>query len=165
MIIRLTKKLADKIGEKPEALPPDPDPDPLGDWCANLFRVGGTQFILVTNSASLYSIVFPGRGITNFDRLVDATFDVMRNVMALDGIEDIWEKHILPLTGSVAVSKATNRSVLGSMNDFVIHAYDMIGGVVGPNLLVSVRLNQTPMGALKYGNPRERILKLATENK
>lgn len=89
----------------------------------------------------------------------------MRDVMALDGIEDIWEKRILPLTDSVAISKTTNRSVLASMNDLVIHAYYMIAGVVGPNLLVSVRLNKTPMGAMKYDNPREAIMKLAAENK
>jgi len=68
MIIRLTQKLAKKIGESPtEVLPPHSNP--FADWCGHLFQAGRTQFIIVTNTHSLYSFIFYGRGITNFQRV------------------------------------------------------------------------------------------------
>jgi len=65
MIFRLTLKLAKKIGIAPlPAISYDENRDPLMDWNADLFTVQRTQYIILTNTASLYSMVMHGRGIT-----------------------------------------------------------------------------------------------------
>jgi len=65
MILRLTAKLTRKLGMAPlPALPRDQGMNPLLDWHAHLFTVQRQQNILATNTASLYALVIPGRGIT-----------------------------------------------------------------------------------------------------
>ena len=61
MIIRLTEKLGRKIGIMPTELLPMTD-NPYLDWSAHLFRAGRNQYIILTNTPSLYSIVMIGRG-------------------------------------------------------------------------------------------------------
>lgn len=64
MIIRLTQKLGDKLGVKlRQSLPRDPNP--FADWTAHLFTAQRTQYILLANTASLYSVVLFGRGLTH----------------------------------------------------------------------------------------------------
>ena len=62
MILRVTAKLGKKIGIDP-ATRLDRDPNPFTDWTADLFRAGRVQYILVTNTASLYSMLMYGKGI------------------------------------------------------------------------------------------------------
>ena len=64
MIFRLSQKLIDKI--KAGALATLPlDENPFADWSAGLFLIGRSQYILVTNTKSLYSTVLPGKGVTD----------------------------------------------------------------------------------------------------
>jgi hypothetical protein len=63
MIFRLSQKLAKKV----KAAPTDvlsPELNPYADWSGHLFTSDRTQFILLTNTASLYSTVIHGRGVT-----------------------------------------------------------------------------------------------------
>jgi len=61
MIVRLSQKLNAKIkGGTLPTLPPDDNP--FADWSAHLFLVDRTQYILVSNTTSLYSIVMYGKG-------------------------------------------------------------------------------------------------------
>ena len=62
MIFRLSQKLAEKIKEAPSRSLP-PDPNPYADWSAHLFTAERTQYIILTNTPSLYSAVVYGRGI------------------------------------------------------------------------------------------------------
>lgn len=64
MILRLTLKLAKKIGIVPlPAIPYDENRNPILDWNANLFTVQRAQYIILTNTASLYSLIMYGKGI------------------------------------------------------------------------------------------------------
>jgi hypothetical protein len=59
MIFRLTQKLATKLKEgRLPSLPPDESP--YADWSAHLFTADRTQYIIVTNTKSLYSVVMYG---------------------------------------------------------------------------------------------------------
>ena len=70
MIIRLTQKLAKKIKvpqldylEKPE--------EPISDWTANIFNAGRNQYIIFTNSDTLFSLIFPGAGLNNSNKFIE----------------------------------------------------------------------------------------------
>jgi hypothetical protein len=57
MIFRLTHKLAKKIRIAPlQNLPPDRNP--FIDWTAHLFTAERVQYLIVTNTTSLYSLAF-----------------------------------------------------------------------------------------------------------
>ena len=64
MIFRISTKLGKKIHVTPDKMLPV-DPNPFADWSANLFDVGRSQYVLITNTISLYSVVMPGRGLRN----------------------------------------------------------------------------------------------------
>ena len=162
MIIRLTDKMAKKIKEA--ALPTiPPGTNPFVDWTARLFTADRTQYVLVSNTATLYSIVFYGKGITDANQLINRMLDTMRDVMKHDGFESIYEERIAPATGEFSFSRTGNRSVTGSMNDLVFGAkWHLIRDEMSP-YDVSFRLNKTPFSYLKHAYPRDTFGFMAPE--
>jgi hypothetical protein len=160
MIIRLTQKLAKKIKVAPTAALPR-DPNPFADWIANLFTAGRTQYIILTNSASLYSVVFYGRGITESDIFIDRAFSALAEHMRDAGHGAIFDKCIAPLAVETVFSKTGDRQVMGSVNDHVQRAQIYLEDLDASPHSVSLNLNGTPMGALDYRYPREALAKQA----
>lgn len=158
MIIRLTQKLAKKIKVAPTDAASRAE-DLFGDWAANLFTVGRTQYIILTHSVSLFSVVFPGRGIGDGDRFVAQALAALGEQMTDAGHGDIFDQHIAPLAEEVRLSKTGDRSLLGSMNDLVQHAKWLLEDH-SPSV-VARRLGEIPMGALDYGYPLDVLTELA----
>ena len=89
MIFRLSQKLAKKIKEAPkQSLPPEPNP--FADWSGHLFTADRTQYMILTNTPSLYSAVMYGRGITNDSQFLDRALNCIRELMMDDGFEFVW---------------------------------------------------------------------------
>lgn len=154
MILRLSQKLAQKLKIAPKAVAP-PDGDPYADWSAHVFTAARTQYIILTNTPSLYTMLMPGKGITDDSEFIDAAMSRMREFMVGDGMEFIFRKFVVPASGAVVFSKALNRSVTGSMNDFIFQAkYLLVEHDLSPSE-VSRQLNEVPMGALRYRHPRD----------
>ena len=156
MIFRLSQKLANKIHEKPtRSLPLDGNP--FADWSGHLFTADRTQYAIVTNTASLYSAVFYGRGITDGNQFIGRALDSIRELMDGDGLEFIHRRFVAPSTGMVQFSKALNRSVTGSMNDMVQGAKVLLAEDELSPFDIAFKLNEMHMSALKYTNPREAL--------
>jgi Domain of unknown function (DUF6933) len=165
MILRLSQKLNTKIkAGRLAALPLDENP--LADWSAHLFVSDRTQYILLSNTKSLYSTVLYGKGITDDGVLIDRALTCLREFMASDGLEAVFRQFIVAACESVRFAKALNRSVIGSMNDLVNHATAWLAeGDVSPHD-VGIRLNDILLSALApsksdgYGRPRDSFLAL-----
>ena len=165
MILRLSQKLNAKI--KAGTLPTLPlHENPLADWSAHLFVADRTQYILFSNTKSLYSTVLYAKGITNDGVFIDRALTCLREFMASDGLEPAYRQFVVPARGSVRFATALNRSVTGSMNDLVNHATDWLAeGDVSPHD-VGIRLNDILLSALApsksdgYGRPRDSFLAL-----
>ncbi|MBA3480598.1 MAG: hypothetical protein H0T51_02180 [Pirellulales bacterium] len=95
MIIRLSQKLATKIGVKALQVVPL-DPNPFADWSGHLFSADRTQYVILTNTASLYSAILYGRGITDDGRFLDRGPGAIREVMDNDGLEFIYGRLVAP---------------------------------------------------------------------
>jgi hypothetical protein len=161
MIVRLSQKLAKKIKESPARVLPL-DANPLADWSAHLFTAERAQYILLTNTVSLYSTVMHGAGITGDNEFLRRGLGRINEFMADDGLELIYQRFVGPATGTIRFSKALNRSVTGSMNDLVYHAKAwLIEGDLSPHD-VSFKLNEMPMSMFGYVNPRERLKSLTS---
>jgi hypothetical protein len=161
MILRLTLKLAKKIGIAPlPAIPCDENRNPMLDWCANLFTVQRTQFIIMTNSASLYSLILHGRGITNDKQFVREVLHCMEEFMIIDGNEIMYENFIEPESKIMYFSKIIDRRILGSMNDLISQAKYFLIEKNKPSFDVSILINETPMSYLKHNSPRKEFQKL-----
>jgi hypothetical protein len=70
MVVRCTQKLAKKLKLYP--LPKTDAPDTGSVWYSNLFRVFGTQYIIMAESQTLLTVLFPGKGITDLKTFAEA---------------------------------------------------------------------------------------------
>src|SRR4051794_16446818 len=100
MIFRLSHKLNTKI--KAGTLPTlPPEANPFADWSAHLFVADRTQYILVSNTKSLYSTVMYGRGITDDNRFIGRALGSLREFMEDDGQAFVYSRFIAPASGTV----------------------------------------------------------------
>jgi hypothetical protein len=155
MIFRLTAKLAQKIGLDPlPARPYEKVLDPLLDWNAHLFTVQRTQCILATNTQSLYSLVMPGRGITNDRQLVQSFSAVLQAFLAGQGQQPNLVMMLPSPDRDASFAKITDRHILGSMNDLIFQSKIRLAEGQQTLFTVSYYLNETPMSYLKYRSPK-----------
>lgn len=169
MILRLSQKLNSKIkvgrlGELPL------DENPFADWSAHLFVVDRTQYIILSNTASLYSCVMYGKGISDAGRFIERGLSTIREFMEADGLSDIYQEFITPSSTTVTFGKAINRKVTGSINELVMSAtFALESGEVAPHqvgfglngLLLSAIASKEDRG---YGKPREVFLRLSARS-
>ena len=165
MILRLSEKLrtktkAGKLAEKPL------DENPYGDWSCHLFVVDRTQYIILSNTASMYSCVMYGTGINHDSRFIQRAFSAIREFMEADGLLSIYEEFIIPSGGTVTFAKALNRQVIGSMNELVMAATCALqSGEISPDDL-GFELNDLQLSAIAtkedrgYGKPNEAFRRL-----
>ena len=163
MIFRLSQKLARKL-KIATPKPAPADPIPFADWSAHLFTADGTQYVILTNTPSLYSIVIFGRGISNDSQFLDRALGAIREFMVADGQEFIFRRFIAPAAATVQFASALNRSVTGSMNDLIYHAqFWLVERELSP-FDTSFELNDIPFSSLDYGKPREEFKSLDAGN-
>jgi len=166
MIFRLSQKLNTKI--KAGMLPAVPlDDNPYADWSAHLFSVARTQYVILSNTKSLYSCVMYAKGITNDSLFIERALSAIREFMEDDGQAFVHRRFIAPASGTVRFAKALNRSVTGSMNDLINHlTYWLDEEDLSPHDL-GFRLNDTLLSALAtdksrgYGKPTDAFRLLA----
>ncbi len=165
MIFRLSQRLNAKI--KAGTLPALPlHESPLADWSAHLFLAGGTQYILLSNTPSLYSAVLIGKGVMNDTAFIERALSSIRQSLHDDGQESAFRRFIAPASASVRFARALDRSVTGSMNDLIRHATGWLAeGELSPRE-VGGRLNDILLSALArgesypYGKPRDAFKEL-----
>jgi hypothetical protein len=159
MIFRLSQKMAKKIKESPTGSCP-PAANPYTDWTAHLFTAERAQYVILTNTASLYSIVSYARGMTDFSRFMDYSLNFMAEYMCADGCEFQFRRLIAPEAKEVIFSKSTDRRVIGSMNDLVrISKWYFIERQVSP-FEASQAINEMPMSSIGFKNPKEVFMKM-----
>lgn len=154
MTINCTKKLAGRIPfPLVDHLPPTSNV--LGAWCANIFNVGRTPLIIVTNEKTLLSVLLPFKEIRTFHGRFLDSLEVLLHSIALSSGQIQTELENMQI---VQYTDRTNRSVLASMNDFVINVRAHEPGHTLDE--VSFNLSGIPCGPLKYGTPREAVLEV-----
>ncbi len=121
MIIRLSQKLNKKIkAGKLDEVPLDENE--YADWSAHLFTADRSQYIILSNTKSLYSCVMFGKGITNDSNFILNALSTIREFMGADGQQFVHEKFVAPVSGTIQFAKALNRTVTGSVNELVMAA-------------------------------------------
>jgi len=167
MILRLSQKLNTKI--KAGTLTAMPlDENPYADWSCHLFTADRTQYILVSNTASLYSCVMYGKGITDGSRFIERALSTIREFMDGDGQSFAYQKFIAPASATVSFARALDRKVTGSMNELVVAATDSLTcNEVAPHD-VGFDLNDLLLSVIatkdrNYGKPKDAFKRLSME--
>jgi hypothetical protein len=162
MILRLTAKLGKKIGYMPtQTLAPDENP--FADWVGNVFTAQRAQYIILSNSASLYSIILRGQGITDDCVFIERAKEAMDQFMREDGLEFIFYRLVVPHLGIIRYSKAGDRRVLGSMNDLIHSAKFFLTERQTSPFETALLINDTPLSYLQYNSPRECVAAMTPE--
>jgi hypothetical protein len=168
MIFRLSQKLSTKI--KAGTLSPLPShANSFADWSAHIFTADRAQYILLTNTKSLYSTVMHGKGITSDNIFIQRALGSIREFMEDDGQEFTYRRLIAPASASVRFAKAIDRSVTGCMNDLVYHATMYLIEEQMPPHDVGFRLNGILFSSLArpgssgYARPREAFKALMSD--
>lgn len=164
MIIRLSQKLCTKVKAGKLLELPLAD-EPTLDWSTQSFVVGRTQFILISNTKSLYSCVIPSKGVASTKHLLTQFHQSVPHQLNKDDLGKAAAKLMSIKLEDVQFAKSLNRSVIGSMNELIVMATTVmsIRTVTLPEL--NDELNDqllTILGTKKggYGKPKEVMAEL-----
>jgi hypothetical protein len=161
MIIRFSKMLSEKI-HTPN-LPTAPTAEnPYLDWHATLFRARRNQYIMVSNSKSLFSIFMHGAGITDFNHFFDRMCEMLKYVLCDIKADFIYQRIIAPNTGSICLAKAQDRRIIGSMNEQVFFAKTILYEEEISPFDLSFKVNEFILSTIKYATPKEAFWAMKT---
>jgi hypothetical protein len=128
----------------------------LGNWYVHLVRHGPRQLVLATSERSLLTVILPAHELR-------ATIEgnlriaVQQLLSAMNIPMDIVNRELAQMQ-PVLIAPATNRRVLGSMNELAFHLRVRQEQIGDPSEM-AVSLSGIPMSAVgsksHYGIPRE----------
>jgi hypothetical protein len=160
MILHLTDRLAKKLGETYLAAG-RVGRDKFSDWSACLFTADRTQYILFSNTATLYSMVSYGAGVTDGNRLIHDLIDTMRDVTKRDGLEAVYDARIARGFNTFSFTKALEGTVAGGLSELVsVAKLHLASGEISP-YDVSFVLNDVPLSYLKGQRPLEAFCRIS----
>ncbi len=104
--------------EQMQAVAPEPTTR-LGNWYVHLVRLGSRQYVLATSERSLLSVILPARALraTLEENLRGAVGQLLS---ALSIPMEVVSRELAQMQ-QVLIAPATNRLVLGSMNELAFH--------------------------------------------
>jgi hypothetical protein len=154
-VLRCTHKLLDRLNATPdpESAPPD---TVLGDWYANLIRIGRIQVVLAVSERSLLPVVVPARDSRALVQRLCEALEPMLTTIGVPADEATAERSAMQ---HWAVGKTVNRRVLGSLNDLAFQL--QVGLLNFPDrtlLAQSLWLAKTPLKVIDYGAPDQATL-------
>lgn len=167
MIFRLSQRLNAKIKAGP-LLASVLDENPWGDWSARLFIADRKQYIMLSHTPSLYSVLMFGRGITDDGSFINRAMASIGEFMTDDGLGLMYMNFVALAAATVRFGKTLNRSVTGSMNDLEAAAKAYLATGQCSPLDVGYKLNATPFTAIGtpesngYATPREALRRMVT---
>lgn len=156
--VHATKKLLDRVKQRPQPAGVEPT-SMLGNWYAT-YVAWRPQVVLFVNEQSLLPVLMPlAPAATLLERFPDRLAEVLR---ALDVPDDFIAEEIAAM-GDAVWAKTANRSVVGSMNEFVFlaEAWRQRGRTDDP-LAMSVHLADVPCSPLykSEGAPNREVAAL-----
>ena len=135
----------------------------LGDWYALDLVIERRQYILCTNEKGRLSVILHAAPYAEFHRRISkAVADVLREI----GVSDEKTAADISKMTDLVLAKTTNRSVLGSMNEFrfMLQAHSQRGRFRHEKLFkMSLCLADTISLILPEATPAEEVLKLFSE--
>ena len=117
MIVRLTQKLAQKL--KLSRLARTEGRDERSAWYAHLFRAKGVQYIVMTESKTLSSVLFSGKGITNPSIFMQTAKGTIETKFNKNGWAKLLGNGVSFDNESPVFMAAQDHSILSCVNDVV----------------------------------------------
>jgi predicted GIY-YIG superfamily endonuclease len=170
MIFRISQKFNQKIKTGTLAALPLHE-NPFADWSCHIFPANRRQYILLSNTKSLYSCVMPAKGITNQKYFVEGALNCIRDFTADDANQWAFRKFIAPESETIQFSKALNRSVISSTNQLVDCAQGLLIECQMTPHEVGFKLNDFLLSSIAekksdgYGRPEDAFKRMVESRK
>ena len=148
--LHYTRKLLDRAKVAPAASSPPPT-TVLGNWYATAL-FWKPQVALLVNERTLLPVLMP---LAPASTLASRFPTELAAVLRGHGASQAFIAGEVAAMSEVTVAKTSNRSVLGTINEFAFLAEAYREGV--ELLALSMRLADTPCGALKHDYPQRLI--------
>lgn len=154
LTLRPTKMLARRLHLTVPAAPP-PVTNRVADWCAHEFTAERHRYLLFWNTAAFLPVLVSGRGVRDDRDLIMRLIDGLKLVMSGNDLESHFQRWIVPELGEVQWAPIPSRSVLGTMNDFMIMAKHHLTERNQSPMEISRLMAGAPMSALGMNSPAE----------
>lgn len=152
-MICCTSKLLAEIDDPPVETAAE---SATGDWYGHLFTVEHRKCILFIHERTLFVCLALGVTKADYRRIVPFFLDLLMRTLGQEGFNEEETDWLLSLHKDIVVGRTHNRSTLGSLNNRIGDAKYLIeydGGLAHCDMPALVhRLNETPMGPIKYSN-------------
>ena len=166
-VLRCTSKLLADIDDPPAADSVTPAPTPFGDWYGHLFSVERRKCVLFLNEPTLFVCPVFGVSKAEYRRIVPFFIDALNWTLSMTMPPDDKKAWVMDQHKYLTIGRTVNRSAVGSLNNRVADAKQMIlwqGGFGICDLYdVTYNLNLTPMKPIGYSNGFEQMARLVTE--
>lgn len=128
LVVRCTAKLLRRLQAEPDLRPANSTTG-LGDWYATVLPWRPRHLVMLVNEASRLPVVLPAREISTLgQRIPDAIARVLEDLgIAAKAIDQEYRA-----MAEITFAKTASRSVLGTMNEFVLYLEHMLRS--GPHL-------------------------------
>jgi hypothetical protein len=161
--IQCTQKLLKQIGhEYTDAIIPT---FPLGCWHANLLILDRRKCVLFTNDLTKYSFLVPGLRKPHFQMLEEIFSQALFKCLLNEGFSQEAIEKVLDEIREIAITRAGDRSVLGTMNDTAYHIKAMVAayGLMDMDIsMLNHKINRIPLGPLGYKYSIEKLKEALT---
>jgi hypothetical protein len=158
--LRCTGKLLKRFGIRNSGEPPPPE-NVLGDWFANILYTRQGHYILLVSERSLLPVLTTARDL---DNLVPRFKRQLDEVLSTLGVRQELIDRELSRMEPLYFGRTNNRSVLGTMNDFVqMFKYMLPDGKDLTVLDWSLQLAKAPCGPIGMESPN-RLSRRLLEN-
>ena len=154
LTLRPTKMLARRLHLTVPAAPP-PVTNRVADWCAHEFTAERHRYLLFWNTAAFLPVLLSGRGVRDDHGLIMRLTDGLRVAMSGNDLEFHFQRWIAPALSEVQWAPIPSRSVLGTMNDFMIMAKYHLAERDQSPLEISRLMAGAPLSALGMNSPAE----------
>jgi hypothetical protein len=151
-----TKVIRDRLRLPPQLSAPVKPSTRLGNWYVHLARFGAQQIVLATSERSLLTVLLPARQLREN---IEISFQTaLADLLAALELPVQIVARELAAMQPISFAAASNRRVIGSMNEYVWQLGSYLTRTGDP-LELSLQLNKTPMSAVgsksNYGFPEE----------
>jgi len=164
MHIHLTEKLRSKL-HLPEPGPTSSPPAIHHCWYAKVFTAQRVQYILTANAACLFSVVMPGRGITDGDRYLKEFLRELREHLEALGMAGVYPTLVGEGPVTPGVVAAGDRSVVQSVNNLASSATWWITRRASGPREATARVNDMPLKSLGLLTPRVALVESVSSGK
>jgi hypothetical protein len=130
----------------------------LGDWTCNLLYTPVGQLVLAVAERTLLPVILPARTSSTLTRRFPGA---VREVLVALGVPEPLIDAEVEAMGDVRIGCTANRTVLGSMNDFVnLLRADIEAEPTMTLVAMALRLAEAPCGPIGMNSPDRATLEL-----